>query len=53
MVKSLINQPIDKVRLLGQVLSLDWEKTNLGVEIQLPAFMANDIGYAIEVSLKD
>ena len=53
LVKSLINEPIDKVRLLGQVLSLDWEKTNLGVEIQLPAFMADSIGYVIEVSLKD
>jgi alpha-L-fucosidase len=53
LVKSLINEPIDKVRLLGQVLSLDWEKTNSGVEIQLPAFMANGIGFAIEVSLKE
>ena len=53
LIKSLINESIDKIRMLGQVIYLDWEKTDLGVEIQLPEFMANSIGYVIEVSLKD
>ena len=53
LVKSLINESIDKIRILGQVKYLDWEKTDLGVEVQLPAFMANGIGYVIEVRLKD
>ena len=53
LVKSLINEPIDKIRLLGQKSFLHWGLTPSGVEVQLPAFMADGIGYALEVTLAD
>ena len=51
LVKSLSSEPVKKIRLLGQESLLDWEKTNAGVEVQLPAFMADGIGFALEVTL--
>ena len=53
LVKSLINESIDKIRILGQVKYLDWKKTDLGVEVQLPDFMADGIGFVVEVTLED
>ena len=53
LVKSLINESIDKIRILGQVMYLDWKKTDLGVEVQLPDFMADGIGFVVEVTLED
>ena len=53
LVKSLINEPIDKIRLLGQESFLHWGLTPSGVEVQIPPFMADGIGYALEVTLAD
>ena len=53
LVKSLNNEPIRKIRMLGQRLYLNWKKTDAGVEIELPAFLAEGVGYALEVSLSD
>jgi alpha-L-fucosidase len=53
LIKSLNDAPIRKIRMLGQRLYLNWEKTDAGVEIELPAFLAEGVGYALEVSLSD
>ena len=53
LIKSLSNESIDKIRMLGQVIYLDWKKTDLGVEVQLPDFMADGIGFVVEVTLED
>ena len=53
LVKSLNDEPIRKIRMLGQRLYLNWKKTDAGVEIELPAFLAEGVGYALEVSLSD
>ena len=53
LIKSLSNESIDKIRMLGQVIYLDWKKTDLGVEVQLPDFMADGIGFVVEVTLDD
>ena len=39
--------------MLGQVIYLDWKKTDFGVEVQLPDFMADGLGFVVEVTLED
>jgi hypothetical protein len=42
---------VTAIRMLGQSEEVTWEEGAESVDIQLPAFETDGIGYALEVSL--
>lgn len=50
-VEALKGQPVTAIRLLGSAEEVSWKEVDTAVDIQLPAFEGEGIGYALEVSL--
>jgi len=50
-VQALKGQKIESIRLLGHSGEITWKESDGSIDMQLPAFTDEGIGYALEVSL--
>ena len=50
-VQALKGQAVTAIRLLGSAEEISWKEGDAAVDIQLPAFEGEGIGYALEVAL--
>lgn len=50
-IQSLKSHEMTAIRLLGSTEEVTWEEGAESIDIQLPAFENEGIGYALEVSL--
>lgn len=51
-IESLSGLPIDSIEVLGQPGDVQWSDTGDAIELRLPAFQTDGIGYALEVRLQ-
>lgn len=50
-VESLKGHGVAAIRMLGSTGDLNWQESGASVDIELPAFQTDGIGYALEVTL--